>query len=207
LDDPALEAPLEGLPVLYEKWGTLVAIQAVLELGDELGYVVTRHRLFRHGHLGAWIEILPDGRPALELHHPDHGTKVSIVPQRTYSPNGSPLRSLSFQQKPDLTIEVEGPDGVRDLYLLDPKYRLDSEGPAAPSGDGKPKKADIDKMHAYRDAIRDAEGRRAVRLAAILYPGESKRFDGGLAALSAIPGAERTLKEEIKTLIRPGLHN
>jgi hypothetical protein len=205
LDEPALEAPLEHLPELYEKWATLIAIEAVLELGAELGYVVTAHRLFRHGHLGAWIEILPDGRPAVELQHPDDATKISVVPQRAYSSGGSPLRSISFQQKPDLAIEVERPDGTIDLYLLDPKYKLDSEGPIASPDDGRPKKVDIDKMHAYRDAIRDADGRRVVQFASILYPGQSKFFDRGLAALSAVPGAGHALTDEIKTLIRPGL--
>jgi hypothetical protein len=40
----------------------------------------------------------------------------------------------------------------------------------APFDEGKPKKVDIDKMHAYRDAIRDADDYRVVRFAGILYP-------------------------------------
>ena len=56
------------------------------------------------------------------------------------------------------------------LILFDPKYKLDSETNGEP-GDGKPKKVDIDKMHAYRDAIRLADGDRVIRYAATNYPG------------------------------------
>jgi hypothetical protein len=202
LEEPGLDSPLEKLPALYEKWGTLIAIQAVLDLGLEQGFVVTKHRLFGRALADAWIEVLSDGKSALELRHPGLGIQISVVPQRTFSRNASPFRSVSFQQVPDLTIEVEDLDGTKALYLLDPKYKLDSESGGAPM-DGKPKKADIDKMHAYRDAIRDDEGNRVVRLAAILYPGQTKRFDDGLAALSAVPGAGGALSEEIKALLRP----
>ena len=51
--------------------------------------------------------------------------------------------------------------------------------------DGRQKKADIDTMHAYRDAIRDEQGRRVVEYAAILYPGDEVRFDVGLEALKS----------------------
>jgi hypothetical protein len=51
---------------------------------------------------------------------------------------------------------------------LRPKYKLQSEEAGEP-GDGKPKKIDIDTMHAYRDAIRTLTEQRVVSYAAILY--------------------------------------
>ena len=67
--------------------------------------------------------------------------------------------------------------------------------------DGKPKKADIDTMHAYRDAIRDEQGRHVVRYAAILYPGPEVRFDEGLEALQSVPGMEQGLEARLGEVI------
>ena len=53
----------------------------------------------------------------------------------------------------------------------------------------RPKKADIDQMHAYRDALH-TPGQREVVYAAILYPGSSMVYDHGrLAAVQALPQA------------------
>lgn len=62
-------------------------------------------------------------------------------------------------------------------------FKLDAErvelevGPeeSSPSEEafGQATKPDIDKMHAYRDAIRDESGSRVVRSAAILFSGPS----------------------------------
>jgi len=68
------------------------------------------------------------------------------------------------------------------------KYKLDSEVSDASDAGAHPKKDDIDKMHAYRDAIRDASGKRVVALASILYPGPTIRYGDGIAALKAVPG-------------------
>jgi predicted component of viral defense system (DUF524 family) len=67
--------------------------------------------------------------------------------------------------------------------------------------DGKPKKMDIDKMHAYQDAIRDEKGRRVVEHAAILYPGPEVRFDVGLEALQAVPGMKQGLETRLSEVL------
>jgi hypothetical protein len=87
-------------------------------------------------------------------------------------------------------------DGASPRVLVfDPKYKLDGEMPTSeprtPSDfdvGGRPKKTDIDKMHAYRDAIRDRYGRPVVEYAAILYPGRTVSYSNGLEALRAYPG-------------------
>ena len=73
------------------------------------------------------------------------------------------------------------------------------------SADGKPKKTDIDKMHAYRDAIRGEDGIRVVRYAAILYPGPEVSYSEGLEALRAYPGAEQDLERRIRSLLQCAL--
>lgn len=70
---------------------------------------------------------------------------------------------------------------------------------------GQPKKVDIDKMHAYRDAIRDGGLRRVVSHAAILYPGATVQYDGGVAALSALPDDPKPLIDAVKDILRTAL--
>jgi hypothetical protein len=52
-------------------------------------------------------------------------------------------------------------------------------------------------MHAYRDAIRDEQGRHVVEYAAILYPGRAVHHYQGLESLQAVPGMEQGLEERL----------
>ena len=116
------------------------------------------------------------------------------------------LYSVSYAQKPDVAVEVRPPYSPARVYLFDPKYKLDGEFTEGESRDGRPKKVDIDNMHAYRDAIRDEEGRRPVRYAAILYPGPGMVYAAGLEALTAYPGFDQTLDRRIRKLLGEALH-
>jgi hypothetical protein len=92
------------------------------------------------------------------------------------------------------------------LYLFDPKYKLDSEQNGEP-GDGRPKKVDIDKMHAYRDAIRGPDVRRLIRYAAILYPGRETRYGDRIEALSARPLQAEELDQRVRRILADALCN
>jgi hypothetical protein len=116
--------------------------------------------------------------------------------------------------RPDPAIEVESPGERPRLYLLDPKYKLDSElpGEAAGASDGKPKKIDIDKMHTYRDAIRGDDLAAVVEHAAILYPGPRVAYpeDTGQAgpvieAIPAMPGATPSVAAQVHPLLARAL--
>jgi len=202
LDEALLDAPLDNLPSLYQFWGTLIVIQALLELGHNSGYIIDHESLFHRDSGGLFVKLLPDGKDVVRLKHPHTGTVVKLTPERTFARNRG-LGSVSYEQRPDVVIEVNRVDGVREIYIFDPKYKLASEEQII--GDGKPKKTDIDKMHAYRDAIRDELGKRVVKYAAILYPGQSEVFDHGLAALRAYPGEEDELLLAIKERLQPVL--
>ena len=207
LEEPSLDAPLENLPYLYQMWGTLEVLSALLEVAGELGYRRERQRLISRDAGGYYVRILPGGRPVLILRHPVHRTIVKFIPERTYGRRDRALHSVSHAQRPDVAVEVHTPDQPPRIYLFDPKYKLEGEFLEAKVGDGKPKKVDIDKMHAYRDAIRDEEGRRAVRYAAVLYPGtEDVRYATGLEALRAYPGTEKVLERRIGDVLREALN-
>ena len=141
-------------------------IAAVLTVGEELGFATIEQRIARHTNHTVFIKVLPDGEPALVMQHPLDAREIQVIPQRSYGRTARPHRSISFPQRPDLTVEITRPTGETRLLLFDPKYKLRSEFIAAPIDDdddplfgeaGQPKKVDIDKMHAYRDAIRDEQ--------------------------------------------------
>lgn len=206
LEDERLDAPLENLPSLYQTWGTLRVIVALLRAAEARGYRVDSHRLVGKDLAGFYVRVLPDGKPAVVLTHPAHATVVKLVPERTYSKAGSFLRSISFNQRPDVAVEVYPPEEPCRVYLFDPKYKLEGESLGDEDAFGRPKKVDIDKMHTYRDAIRDGENRRPVRYAATLYPGkETCHYEEGLEALSAYPGAETPIEQRIENLLREAL--
>jgi predicted component of viral defense system (DUF524 family) len=188
LEDPALDAPLENLPSLYETWGTLQVIKALSEVAAKLGWEV-EERIFRRDSSGLYLHVLGSGRAALIARDRLSGTTVKLVPQRRYQRHGTPLRSVSYEQRPDIAIEIEHDRQPPRLLVFDPKYKLDSEELEGEITDGRPKKVDIDKMQAYRDAIRDTANEHAVEFAAIIYPGAAtERFGVGLAARAARPG-------------------
>lgn len=197
LDAPSLDAPLDNLPSLYELWGTLQVCVAVLDTAARLGLVVARQRLVRATRDSVLVRVLPDGLPAVSLEGPS-GLRVELIPQRKYRREGA-LRSVSFTQEPDVAVEVHGHEGAA-VWLFDPKYKLASDEGDAP-GDGSPQKTDIDKMHAYSDAIRDAAGRRVVRYAATLYPGPDRHYGGGIAALRAWPGEGAALRARVTAIL------
>ena len=203
LDEPKATAPLNNLPHLYERWLTWQVIVAALQTGNELGFEQERVSLLkRHGD-EFLVDVLPGGNRAIvELHHPARETKVRVFAQRYYTPEGTALRSLSFRQIPDVAIEVESPSAT-EVVIFDAKYKLGSEGSGAAAADGRPAKADIDAMHTYSDAIRDAADRRVVCLAAILYPGANIDYGAHLAALRARPGQTEALQSALRARLEP----
>lgn len=140
---------------------------------------------------------MPGGQSALDLRHPD-GRRLRIIPQRTFGSAGNGFGSLSFSQIPDITVELVDADGRARLLVLDPKYKVrDSNGTVGP------KKDDIDKMHAYRDAIIDRmTGQRVVHHAAILYPGPAVSFGDQVSAIETCPLRPGIAAAAIANLLR-----
>ncbi len=176
----------------------------MLHAAVELGYRVQEQQLVQRDAGGLYVRILPNGKPAAILQHPVHGTTIRFIPERTYGKSGT-LSSISYEQRPDIAIEVERPGLPVEIDLFDPKYKLDSETLDPEHSYGQPQKIDIDKMHAYRDAIRDGQGVRVVRSAATLYPGQTISYGDGIAALRAVPGEEGVLERELQHLFQQTL--
>lgn len=211
IDEPRIETPLENVPALYQLCGTMAVTQVLLDCATEAGYRVKKHSLMRRDGGGLCFRILPDGEPALVLMNSQSGVVVKLVPERTYKKAGA-LQSISFQQRPDIALEIESPNAETRILLFDPKYKLRSEESHIPSDEsvectspGLPKKVDIGKMHAYRDAIRDSNLRRAVSYAAILYPGSEVRYADDIEALRAYPSESEKLRSRLHEIIAQAL--
>jgi hypothetical protein len=210
LDEPLLAAPLENLPKLYESWGTLQVIATFANLAPSLGYTVERQDVVHRRADRVWVEVLKDGKPAVVLRHPC-GRTASVIPQATYSARGAGLHSVSFAKRPDVAIEVSDEKGSTEIWIFDPKYKLDSETqpateePAPVVSSGSPKPQDINAMHAYRDAIRNGANRHVVRFASILYPGATTHFGTELAALNADPLSSQNLQVVLTDILSAGL--
>lgn len=205
-------APIENVPLLYEVWASLVVIETALEVAEASGWHVHRQDLLRHRD-GWFADLNWSGRIIIELTRAD-GEYIRVSPQRRFHRKGKPWRSLSFPQVPDLVIEIGRDGGPSRMLVFDPKYKLASEF-AAPdvnvqaetdtsvlASAGRPAKIDIDKMHAYRDAIRSIEGASAVTFAAILYPGTESLFYGrDIAAFAARPLTVNVTKRELASFL------
>lgn len=87
-------------------------------------------------------------------------------------------------------MEVVRGGGSTRVHVFDPKYKLGGDPFEADPATGKPKKAALDKMHAYRDAA----GECVVRCAAVLYPGPELRYPDGIEALSGYPGHDELMR-------------
>jgi hypothetical protein len=176
----------------------------LLEVAAKYGYQVEAQRLVGLDATGVYVRVLPDGEPMVTLVHSEQGTRVLLIPERKYGKRGK-LKNISYEQRPDVVVEIHPALEAPWVLVFDPKYKLEGELTEGLALDGRPKKVDIDKMHAYRDAIRDEQGRRVVEYAAILYPGPEVRYDGGLEALSAVPGMERGLETRLGEVIAAAL--
>ena len=135
----------------------------------------------------------------------DPGVRL-VYNQRFSKSRGGQRHSYSVPLIPDIALRV--PDGPNaGLHLFDAKFRVqaltdvglaaddqDADDQKATERAGSFKRADIYKMHAYRDAIPDA------RSVWILYPGGEFRFfgvpgGGGVAGGRVVSSAEELLGE------------
>jgi hypothetical protein len=64
---------------------------------------ILRDELLRPDPLGAWIEVLSNGRAARRVERHD-GQRVSVIHQRVYSATEHGMRSVSYTQIPDLAV-------------------------------------------------------------------------------------------------------
>ena len=154
---------------------------------------MVRQRLVRPVAGTVLVQLVPDGECVLDLAHAD-GRRLRLVPQHSFGGAG-PFRSVSYIQRRDFALEFTRTGAPPALLLLDPKYKVDDANGI------RPKKDDIDKMHAYRDSIVRDDSERAVAHAAILYFGPPVRFGEEVSAMRTDPEAPEELARMIEQLL------
>ena len=200
LEETALEAPLQNLPHLYQRWCLLEVIDAVIRVAGEQGYRVVEERLSHRRQGALFIDVLPVGMSLFRFRHDKSSTEATLTHEPRFNRESLPS-SVSFEQVPDIVLEVRARDSEPSLFVFDPKYKLDSESVAEEEPSRGPQKTDIDKMHAYRDAIRGKGGEQVVQYAAILYPGPCRYFGENIAALQAVGGCENRLRKDLDEVL------
>ncbi len=180
LEDRRLDAPTRNLPELYELWGTLSVISGALQAVSKAGWTIERQQLLGETPYGFGVRALPIGQAAFVACSPDGQRRLQYVPQAVAKQGGQPLASISHTMIPDVVILVYDGSELETVLIFDPKYKR---------YDDKPVDGDINKMHTYRDAIRDRRGRRVVTYAGIIYPGEGRDYSGEVGALPGVPGS------------------
>ena len=139
---------------------------------------------------------------------------VIVYFNKTYHRGESYDRSYSVTLRPDLVLQLKD-----EIYIFDAKFKLErldidilesnDEENGTPSGTTF-KKADLYKMHTYRDAIRGCRG------AYVLYPGEETQIFyvdetgslEGVGALSCCVGRENgDLEDFVASIIHLFRHD
>jgi hypothetical protein len=187
-----LKRSLENLPWLYQTWSILQVILALLQSAQLQGWLPESMQWLFPWQNSSFVRVLPRGTMVLSLKRPDSQLKIQVWVERHFGAAG-PIHSISYAQRPDLVVQISHPDRQNQsdqLWIWDAKYRL---------GDNlkRPAKADLDRMHAYRDALRSQHGETLVEMACILYPGPTQTFDPGLMALQASPLSSEQLQMDL----------
>lgn len=199
---------LENLPWLYQTWSLLHVILALQREAQLQGWTpISQDWFFPWQNAGRppsnWVQVLPRGQRVLHLQKAGAGAELQVWVERQFGAEGA-IHSISYAQRPDLVVQVSPykrpqlptqPTQPAQIWLWDAKYRL---------GDDlkRPSKVDLDRMHAYRDALRSETGATVVTMACILYPGPSLTFAPGLSALQASPLAPEDLQQALSLQVQ-----
>ena len=106
LRHPALDAPMQDIPTLYELWNTLRIVDGLLNVAADAGWQLVSQNLYSVDTAGPWLRPVPSGS-LMQLRHGD--TVATLQSQPKYTPQLEPLRSISNLQQPDLTLEIAAP--------------------------------------------------------------------------------------------------
>jgi len=185
---------IRDLPTIYEIWCTLFLCETVLGLVNR-HWILKTQNIFTKHRLGYAFDIKRRG-PLLSLKQ--NLRRINVYFQRAFTPNSQPYRSYTHTQRPDITVEIISVDSSR-LLIFDPKYRYSLQF-------GEDPESAVNKMHVYKDSIRDLEGNKVVSKAYVLYPGKvgqplkegDMEFKVGASEIIGAVALRPTFQEELK---------
>jgi len=222
LEEQALNAPLDKFPFLYQLWASLRVLSALLQVCGELGYRCVSHHWIKSYRKGAFIQVINDGKTAVQLYSPTTGTQVNLIPWRLVDES----QNISNLEGPmALAVAIEAPLKPLVVLLFNPKYKvaLKSATESATKSAGKktesptiaassepegfvssiePLKEDIDELLRCIEQLKEPGGDREIQYAALLYPGQGMQIDSEVEALSARPAHGDALQKNICAVLR-----
>jgi len=179
-------------PMLYEYWTWFTLIQTFQNLGFTPQVDKNLFHLTQRG-----IHLSPTQGEASAIHLQKDTTHIRCLYNRTYSRASG--RALTHDLRPDIVIEVQTPN-TRTVHAFDAKYRREDH-----HGCWVPLREDIDKMHAYRDAVGQVvqdHFTRILKSAIVLFPAADqpaysthafyKSLPHGVGGLPLLPGDANT---------------
>ena len=195
-------APIEGgpfdlsyrdTPTLYEYWTYFTLIQTFQRLGFSPQVDKNLFHLTQRG-----IILSPTQGEPSAIHLQNNTTHIRCLYNPTYTAASG--RSLTHDLRPDIVIEIQT-QTTRTVHAFDAKYRREDH-----KGYWIPLREDIDKMHAYRDAVGQViqdNFQRTLKSAIVFFPAENnipyqthaffKSLPHGIGGLPLLPGDSNTL--------------
>jgi predicted component of viral defense system (DUF524 family) len=178
-DGPDLfRAGQRDVATLYEYWVFLELVRIVESLP---GFHVDRSPLTRSTGDGLALDLNRKGKVLRGSgHRRGREVQLELCFNKTFRRGSGNTGSWTVEMRPDcsLRLTVTGLGREYDTWVhFDAKYRIhnfvsgfaddgDGEADQTPTSSDRPQRADLAKMHAYRDAIRRSAG------AYVLYPGD-----------------------------------
>jgi len=194
-------------PTLYEYWTYFTLVHTLCDLGFAPTHDDNLFRLTNRG-----LTVSPTQGESSAIHLQRDNCHIRCLYNPTYTTSSG--RALTHNFRPDIVIEIHTPKGERTIHAFDAKYRREDHNSTY-----IPLREDIDKMHAYRDAIGQVTSndfQRTLQSAIVLFPAptnpayESHPFHmslphgiGGLPLLPGDPTTPTTLRKHITQNILP----
>ncbi|CAN5314966.1 hypothetical protein BH10CYA1_BH10CYA1_54590 [soil metagenome] len=201
LEEQALNSPLDKFPFLYQLWANLMVLSALLQVCAESGYRCVSHHWVKSYRKGTVIQVMNDGKIAVQLYSPTTGIQVNVIPWRPVleSQNASNLEAPM-----SLAIAIEAPVKPLAVLLFDPKYNvaLKSVPKKELVSSTEPLKEDIEELLRSIELLKGPGGETEIQYAALLYPGQGIQIASEVEAVSARPAQGVSLQKNICDLLR-----
>lgn len=188
----ALFVGYQNFAYVYQQWCTLQLKQALQSTLQSRGWQL--------------LEALHPQR--LSWRHTATGQYLVLAVEQRFSPlsqNSPAVFSISRGQQPDVCLllfqnaQQRQQDVPHKGLVFEIKFRQDAL---------RPRKVDLDRLHAYRDAVYTRQGEHARPLftgGALLYPGHNENYPPGLQALTCLPTYELRLEYLLSQLLGAAL--
>lgn len=141
---------------LYEVWCFLKMREMIADiLGIDLSNASDDAH---HEEKGTMLNPFSESKVEHKVEYYHHGDHITLCYQHTYNRRSGEMHTATTEQRPDIVLNIEKPDGFVLTYLYDAKYRvLDDTKDAEREEDSDicdyPPADAINQMHRYRDAI------------------------------------------------------